>query len=197
MTRAILSYASLLLLGISIANADPIGTLDVSQLQIGEEVLGYFDAGVGSFGSGPGPNLGITFTSDFVTVPLSVVGPAEQLTSASGIMDVSPAYSGGVFSFYDTNMSDIPGSVVLYSGLDGTGSLLGSLTLPAGDNGVPQGFSQIDPFESVVFNGNGLVFRSITFGFQVIPEPSSISLLWIVLAAILIARRSFPGRRLS
>lgn len=69
MTRAILSYASLLLLGVSIANADQIGTLDVSQLQIGEEVLGYFDGGFGSLGSGPGPNFGITFTSDFVTVP--------------------------------------------------------------------------------------------------------------------------------
>jgi hypothetical protein len=76
-------------------------------------------------------------------------------------------------------------------------AVFGSLTLPAGDNGNPQGLNQPDPFESVVFNGNGLVFRSITFGFQVIPEPSSISLPWIVLAAIFIARRSFPRRRLS
>ena len=200
-SRTILSYASLLLLGVSIANADQIVSLDFSNLQIGEEVLGYYNGGVGSFGSGPGPNLGITFTSDFVTVSQDLCGPscgisfqAEQLVSASGIMDVLPAYSGGVFSFYDTNMSDVPGSVVLYSGPDGTGSLLGSLTLPAGDNGIPQGLSQIDPFESAVFNGNGLVFRSITFGAQVIPEPSSISLLWIVLTAIFIARRSVLRR---
>ena len=65
MTRTILSYLSILLMGAVAAIADP---LDFNNLQIGEEVLGYYDGGFGSLGTGPGPNLGITFTSDFVTV---------------------------------------------------------------------------------------------------------------------------------
>jgi len=65
MTRTILSYLSILLMGVVAAIADP---LDFNNLQIGEEVLGYYDGGFGSLGTGPGPNLGITFTSDFVTV---------------------------------------------------------------------------------------------------------------------------------
>src|SRR3954469_7520598 len=33
---------------------------------------GYYNGGDGSSGTGPGPNLGITFTSDFVTVAQGV-----------------------------------------------------------------------------------------------------------------------------
>ncbi len=201
MKRTILSYASLLLLGVSIANADQIVQLDFSNLQIGEEVLGYYSGGFGSLGTGPGPNLGlgITFTSDFVTGPLGVfpdlAQQSEQLTSASGTMDVAAGFSGP-FSFYYINMSDAPSSVLLYSGLDGTGSQLGALALPAVGSFFAQGLDLMVPFESAVFNGtpNALVFGNITFGAQVIPEPSSISLLWIVLTAIFIARRSVLRR---
>lgn len=44
-------------------------TLDFNSLQVGEEVLGYYNGGFGSLGDGPGPMDGVTFTSDFVTVP--------------------------------------------------------------------------------------------------------------------------------
>jgi hypothetical protein len=197
MTRTILSSVSLLMFGVSIVSADPIVSLDFNDLQIGEEVLGYYSGGSGSLNTGPGPDvgLGITFTSDFVTVPFGVFGPpelSEQLTSDSGTMNVAAGFSGGL-SFYYATMSGIPGSLLLYSGLDGSGSLVGSLLLPEVGGFEAAGLEQLTPFKSAVFNGNGLMLDNITFapgGELVIPEPSSISLLWIGLAAIFIARRS-------
>jgi len=195
MTRTIFSCVSLLLLGVSTANADLVASLDFNNLQIDEEVLGYYNGGLGSLGTGPGPDLGITFTSDFVTVPFGVFGPpdlSEQLTSDSGTMNVAGGFSGG-FSFYFDTLFAGPGSLLLYSGLDGTGSLVGSLPLPEHGGFGATGLEQLIPFESAVFSGNGLMLDNITFGpfgFLVTPEPSSITLLWIGLAAIFIARRS-------
>jgi hypothetical protein len=194
--RTILSCVSLLVFSVSSVNADPIVSLDFNDLQVDEEVLGYYNGGLGSLGTGPGPALGITFTSDFVTVPFGVFGPpdlSEQLTTDSGIMNVAAGFSGG-FSFYYANS----GSLLLYSGLDGTGSLVGSLALPDGGFGAT-GLEQLIPFESAVFSGNGLMLDNITFGpfgFLVTPEPSSISLLWIGLAAIFIALRRVRGLEL-
>src|SRR5713226_4467042 len=198
MTRTILSYPSLLFLGVALANADPIVSLDFNDLQVDEEVLGYYSGGLGSLGTGPGPDLGISFTSDFVTVPFGVFGPpdlSEQLTSDSGTMNVAAGFSGG-FSFYYANMSGVPGSLLLYSGLNGTGSLVGSLLLPDNGGFEATGLEQLIPFESAVFSGNGLMLDNITFapgGELVLPEPSSINLLCIGLVAIFIALRRVPG----
>lgn len=113
--------------------------------------------------------------------------------SDSGTMDVAAGFRGG-FSFYYESMSGQPGSLLLYAGLDGTGSLVGELTLPVPAGGfVAAGLEQLVSFESAVFEGNGLVFDNITFapgGELVLPEPSSITLLWIVLAAVFFVRRS-------
>jgi hypothetical protein len=193
MTRTILSYCSILLMGVVTASADQ---LNFNDLQIGEEVLGYYDGGLGSLGTGPGPNLGITFTADFVTVEQGVFGPpfqAEELTSTSGIMDVVPGI-GGPFSFYYSN-SGPDGTVNLYSGLDGSGSLVGTIALPPSPGFTATG--DIEPlFNSAIFSATpgALVFDNITFcppgsGLcgLVIPESSSISLLLIGLLAVWLA----------
>ena len=82
MARTILSFVALVLLGVSSAHADLIASLDFNNLLIGEEALGYYDGGLGSLGTGSGPNLGITFTSDFATVPLGVFGPPDYRSSS-------------------------------------------------------------------------------------------------------------------
>ncbi len=204
MTRTILSYLSIALMGVVTATADQ---LDFNDLQVGEEVLGYYDGGFGSLGTGPGPTLGVTFTADFFTVDQGVFGPpsqAEELTTTSGIMDVLPAFggSGGTFSFYYTNSGPNNGAVSLYSGLDGTGSLVTTISLPPTPTfsaasplaGLP------GPFESAIFTGTAgtLVFDNVTFSppgvGPVLPEPSSISLLFIGLLAVwLSARKSITS----
>ena len=202
MTRTIMSYLSILLMAVVTVSAE-----DFNDLQIGEEVLGYYDGGFGSLGTGPGPNLGVTFTADFVTVAQGVFGPpfqGEELTSTSGIMDVLPAFGGdgGDFSFYYTNLGPDDGLVSLYSGLDGTGSLVTTISLPPTPTfsaaspleGLP------GPFESAIFAGTAgtLVFDNVTFSppgvGPVLPEPSSVSLLLIGLLAVwLSARKSITS----
>jgi hypothetical protein len=179
------------------AHAD---VLDFNTLQMGEQVQGYYNGGFGSMGTGPGPNFGITFTSDFVTVADGVFGPplrAEELTSGSGIMDVALGFSGP-FSFYYKN-SGAAGAANLYSGLDGGGSLVGTLLLPTMPGFAATGLVTGMQFRSVVFTGsaNTLVFDNITFGAQVIPEPASISLLFIVLAVLGLVCRNGICRRVT
>ena len=195
--RTILSWLTLLLMGAIGANATTV--LDFNALQVGEEVLGYYNGGLGSMGTGPGPNFGITFTNVFVTVADGVFGPtfrAEELTSGSGTMDVAAGFSGN-FSFYYKN-SGAGGAVNLYSGLDGGGSLVGTFLLPTASIFFPAGQFQGVPFQSAVFTGsaNTLVFDNITLGgFQVVPEPASITLVFTVLAALgFVGRKRIFGR---
>jgi hypothetical protein len=195
MTRTILSCLPILLVGAVGARAD---LLDFNALQVGEEVQGYYNGGFGSMGTGPGPDFGITFTNDFVTVADGVFGPplrAEELTGGSGIMDVALGFSGPL-SFYYKN-SGAEGAANLYSGLDGGGSLVGTLLLPTMSSFAATGLVTGVPFRSVVFTGsaNTLVFDNITFGALVIPEPASISLLLIVLAALGFVCRNHIGGR--
>jgi hypothetical protein len=205
MTRTILSYLSILLLGGVTASADPFVVLDFNNLEIGEQVLGYYNGGDGSLGTGPGPNLGITFTSDFVTVAQGVFGPpfqGEELTGTSGTMDVLPAFggTGGTFSFYYSNMG-ADSTVNLYSGLDGSGSLVATIPLTNTAFGAASPLAGLPlPFESAVFTGTGgaLVFDNMTFSppgvGPVTPEPSSISLLLIGLLAVwFCGRKSIRG----
>jgi len=185
MRRAILSSFLLLLVAVVAARAD---VLDFNNLQIGEQVLGYYDGGKGSLGTGPGPNFGITFTSDFVTVDQGVFGPpfqGEELTSTSGIMDVAQGFSGS-FSFYYTNLG-ADASVKLYTGIDGGGTLLDTITLGTSATFAATGAVEAQQFESAVFAGDAttLVFDNITLGGGlVLPEPSSVWLLFTVVLAV-------------
>lgn len=189
MAQKILSLLSIFLMGAVIARADRFVSLDFSGLQIGEEVLGYYDGGFGSFGSGPGPDLGITFTDGFVTepVPPDVSFPQTnwvQLMSTSGVMDALPKLSGLFSCLYANSGSD--GTVNLYSGLDGSGRLVGTIALPTStENAV--GADEDLSFKSAVFTGTGgaLEFAIISVGdAELIPEPSSMTFLLTALLAV-------------
>ncbi len=199
MIRAIAATVFLSLTGVHVASASFI-TLDFNSLQVGEAVLGYYDGGFGSLGSGPGPNDGITFTSDFVTEEggIGASFQSEQLFGTSGVMDVVPPFSG-LFSFYYFN-TGADGSVNLFSGPDGSGSLLETIDLPPSVGFTATGVTRPEPFESAVFTGDGgaLVFDNITFGLQVVPEPSSWWLLCTVLVAMYLGwRKKGIRQRLS
>src|SRR5258708_36912421 len=104
--RTVFSCLTFLLMGAAGANAT-LMQLDFNTLQVGEQVLGYYNGGLGSMGTGPGPNFGITFTNNFVTVADGVFGPppplrAEGLTSGSGTMDSMAGFSE-LISFYYKN----------------------------------------------------------------------------------------------
>ena len=149
-----------------------------------EEILSYYDGGADQNGA-IGPNYGITFGPDSLALlnndqfSGSNVGnepgggnSAIFLTGPGDIMNVAGGFTTG-FSFYQA--SAFPGSVTVYSGPDGTGTVLASLSWDAtGLNGSeplygtwdPEGVTFSGTAESVDFSGtaNYIAFTDITIG---------------------------------
>jgi hypothetical protein len=171
-------------------------------LQNFEAVGDYYNGGYGSLGSGPGPNYGITFTSNALAYipgqqsgkvtpfpgdpsPPTVLLLANNLYSGgyplSLTMDVAAGFSQALI-FYDIAIVK-PASVQIWSGFDGQGTMLAQQNLPLvpATNQVFTGALTV-PFSgeaySVIFSGGNdeLALDNITFAASV-PEPSS----WIPL----------------
>jgi len=186
-----------------------------------EEVLSYFSGSTGSLGSGPGPNYGITFTSNgevFLSADSDFAGnpsgdAAFTFISDPGTMDVVGGFTTG-FSFYYSAIS-APGTISIYAGPDGTGALLASFSPPEtpseAGSGVcssgdlycpffPDGVSFPGTAESVVFTGV-IALDDITLGSSTpgIPEPPAFSLLGLGLASLLVIsrRRRKPSEALE
>lgn len=123
--------------------------------------------------------------------------------SGSAVLNYAPGFDTG-FSFYFTTVA-FSGKVDVYSGLNKTGSLLGSITLPALGNGP----DPLNPFsnwkvgslafagtaKSIDFSGtvNQVGYDNITFGSTnpsgTVPEPGAYAMLGLFLGmAPIIAR---------
>jgi len=111
-------------------------------LKDSEPILNFYNGGFGGKGSGPGPNFGITFSSNFLAVISSLNGGTGNFANApSGntvaffpspavVMDVAGGFTGSFPFFYSAFQA---GSVSIFSGLDGTGTLLATQSLPQND----------------------------------------------------------------
>lgn len=175
-----------------------VEVLTFEGLQSNEAIDNYYNGGLGGNGSGPGPNYGITFTPDSLALISSTAGgggnfqnnpsggtTAYFLTGAGDIMNVAGGFDTG-FSFYYCSIY-YAGSVTVWSGLNGTGTELASLSLAITpeipgeatdfDNWAPVGVSFSGTAESVNFSGtaNQIGFDNITLGTNtpVVPEVST------------------------
>jgi hypothetical protein len=181
-----------------VAGAASAGTvvMNFDSITIGATVDSYYDGGIDSFGE-VGPNDGVVFTiGDWST--LSGYGETSQPNfafsiSGAGVVDVASGFTGAVSftygAFVDTTVS-------IYSGLDGTGTLLAQSVLPA-DNVYafspdPISFSGIG--ESIVissgftqFGWDDLTLNVIGFG---TPEPATWALMLTGVAGLGAALRS-------
>jgi len=190
------------------AFAGPV-VLNMSGLGDEEAILNYFNGGYGGNGSGPGPADGIVFSSNSLAIISESQGGSGNfdnnpsggpiaffLSGSADTMDVAAGFNTG-FSFYYSTIET--GSVTVWSGLDGTGTLLATINLaantpgagcPAGDpytycDWTEVGVAFAGTAESVNFGGaaNYIGFDDITIGSQTagggptIPEPSSLFLL--------------------
>jgi hypothetical protein len=145
-----------------------------------EHVDNYYNGGKGSLGSGPGTNYGISFTDNALayihgqqsgkvtpfsgdpspSTVLILTSPQRGQAGFPGsfTMDVAGGFTQ-YLAYYYINIANTDASVQIYSGLDGTGTLLAQQSLPsiAGTNPI---FSNqvVVPFNgtaySVVFSGN-------------------------------------------
>jgi hypothetical protein len=183
-------------------------TFDELNGAVNEEPLDFYAGGFGSAGTGPGPNYGITFSANTITgceagAACANTNSAETpsspnliffLSGGADTMDVAGGFTTG-FSFYYSAVN-IPGVVSVYSGLDGTGSILATLNLPttpsSGDPGclgttfcpyMPFGVSFSGTAMSVDFGGtaNQIAFDNITLGSSTpgtgTPEPATWALM--------------------
>jgi hypothetical protein len=180
----------------SAANATT--TLTFGGLQDQEPILAYYDGGSGGFGSGPGPNYGITFGADsraliseddggsgaFNEAPNDTV--AYFVSGPGDLMNVVSGFTTGLSFYYSSPAA--PGSVTVWSGLNGTGTELADIILPTTPEGgtgcntsycpwVGMGFTFSGTAESVDFSGSTdeIGFSAITVGSASLtaPEPST------------------------
>lgn len=171
-------------------------SLTFEGLQNGEPVQNFYNGGLGGLGSGPGPALGVSFSSTALAIIDADAGgtgnfggepsPSTILFFLSGtaVMNVPGGFTTG-FSFYYSAINS-PGSVTVYSGPNATGTVLASIPLPlTAHTGAPDPTGQFSPLvpvgvsfagtaRSVDFGGtvNQIGFDNITFGSQV-PNPGS------------------------
>jgi hypothetical protein len=173
-------------------------------------VESFYDGGTSSVGTS-GPNYGISFPSNALAICLNTLAYTCSNTSKGGLgdpgsqtgalfflsgsdtfLDAPAGFTTG-FSFNYTAISE-GGSVRVFSGLDGTGTLLATLNLSTTTSGPCSGYNAgFCPFdsagvtfagtaESIDFNGvaNEIVFDDVTFGSSTpggVPEPASMALL--------------------
>jgi RHS repeat-associated protein len=164
-----------------------------------ESVDTYYAGGKGSESTGPGPNYGVTFSSNAQALSDYIVEstcggstsnvtnePSPQnsiifLSGSAATMNVPAGFTGG-FSFYYAAPYEA-GFINVWSGLNDTGTLLATLTLPTtgGCSDQPNycvwspiGVSFQGIAMSVDFGGteNYIAFDSITLGASVEVNPA-------------------------
>ena len=181
-----------------------------------DSVVNYYNGGTSLQGRGPGPNYGITFGADSLSLISEADGGSGNfsnnpsgdtilffLSGPGDVMDVSAGFTTG-FSFYYAANGDVgTGSVSVYSGVDGSGDLLATLTLP----GTPDPYNVWNAIgvnfdgtaKSVIFSGaaNYIGFDDITLGSATAgaPEPGTWALMFVGvgMAGAALRRRRAPA----
>jgi len=186
--------------------------LDFEGLGDQETILDFYNGGTGSQGNF-GTNYGVTFSGNALSIIDSDAGGSGNfgnepspstvlffLEGQAAIMSLAAGFETG-FSFFYSAISN-PGSVSVWSGLNGTGDLLASLLLPTTPQGAGDPTGAFSPFVSLGVGFDGLAhsvsfagvqnqigfddvtFGSVTPGPSAIPEPSTFLLLAAGLAGV-------------
>jgi hypothetical protein len=143
-------------------------------------VLNFYNGGTASNGAS-GPNLGVSFAANALTLCLNTPGthcsgssrgglgsPASADTalfftsgSSTSLTD-SAGFTSGISFFYVAGTN--PGLVQIFDGVNGSGNLLASLVLPTNAVSCGAPYSALFcpfAFQSLTFSGTG---RSVVFG---------------------------------
>jgi hypothetical protein len=172
-------------------------------------IQNFYNGGTSSDGT-TGPNYGIVFSPNAQAICLNSLSVSCSNTSRGGLgdpnsqegglfflsgsstfMDIAAGFTTG-FSFNYVSLSDA-GSVEVWSGQDGTGSLLATISLSPNAGSCPGYGAQFCPFSpvgvgflgtamSIEFAGvaNQIVFDDVTFGSVNpggVPEPAT----WVMM----------------
>jgi PEP-CTERM motif len=164
----------------------------------GSDVANYYNGGTASDGSS-GTNFGVSFTSTFDSAMfglsnndgLGSLPNGDYYTNAPSMLGIASPFGPTVFmnvsdgvnstlSFYYTSPDAITGAIKAYSGLNGTGTLLGSFDLLANNTGLADTWSQA----TFSFAGTALSFdlsaSANLVGYDniaAVPEPETYSMM--------------------
>ncbi len=177
-------------------------TFDQSQLASDNDdpILNFYNGGTTYLGVGPGPNLGVVFIdtnarlftqaqTGIYTPPGYMVLYNDAARTGEGISTIMNI-NGGIIStvFFDYATIDAEGSITIYSGLNGTGTVLAnevlSITSPFNGPGVfvadSLSFSGVG--SSIVFTGGNKQLGIDDILMTSVPEPPGGHLLAVAIA---------------
>lgn len=127
------------------SQAQTKGVVSFGRMKNLEFVNQFYDGGTGSLGSGPGPNYGLTFTSNAQVIISSSKGGSGDFINNPGGYPVLFFQTGNVTTMTATNGMEKAiwfyysalqqGLVTVYSGPNATGNILASITLPPNNSG--------------------------------------------------------------
>jgi hypothetical protein len=165
------------------ANASVV-TVSFDELNIGEDVLEYYNGGNGGDGTGPGPDFDISFSSGWIAGPPDVYWDSSSGNSVEisglGFINMHSGWSG-MTSFYYSGGDLV---VDFYDQERGLGNQVGTWILP-GQTDFSAWGEAVPLFFSAVFNSSGgNRIDALTSGAAVVPEPASLMLFGIGLGVI-------------
>ncbi len=188
-------------------------TLDFDAVTSFASIADFYNGGTDSAGAS-GPALGLTFGGDALALANDALGPyfsnaptPLQVMAPVGSDATLNAAAGfaNAFSFYYSATSAVAGGVQVWSGLDGSGTLLASFDLSANaQNGCTDAPRCHFDAATAAFTG---IAHSVTFGnaydsvngttnaafdnvtVALVPEPSSYALMGLGLAGLVVASR--------
>lgn len=127
------------------SQAQTKGVVNFGRLKNLEFINQFYDGGTGSLGSGPGPNYGLQFTANAQAIISAAKGGSGNFIGNPGGLPVMFFQAGNTATITATNNVQTAiwfyysalqtGSATIYSGPNGTGTILGSLTLPPNNSG--------------------------------------------------------------
>ena len=161
--------------GGSSAQASTTVILDFEGLGNLEQILDFYDGGLGGSGSGPGPDFGITFGPDALALIDADAGGSGNfanepsantiaffLTGPGVVMNVKNGFTTG-FSFFYTSAR--VGTVTVFDGPNGTGNVLATVPVEKQYNtcGAPDPTGAFSCWTPVGVTFSGTAF-SVNFG---------------------------------
>ena len=163
-------------------------------------VASFYNGGAADDGSTGGANVGVEFVgvsglSNDADFSYYAGAPSAQgvayVYANSAFMNVAAGVDKGLSLFY-ASRADVQGAIKVYSGLNGTGDLLGSFDLSANSGSGYDHWSQLTlsfagTAQSFDLSGsvNAVAFDNIS----AVPEPSAVLLMLAGVAALAVVRR--------
>lgn len=163
-------------------------------------VASFYNGGAAEDGSTGGANVGVEFIgvsglSNDADFTYYAAAPSPQgvayVYGSSAFMNVAGGVDQGLSLFY-ASATDVQGAIKVYSGLNGTGTLLGSFDLSANSSAAYEHWSKF----TLSFAGTAKSFdlsgsvNTVAFDdISAVPEPSTVVLMLAGVAALTGMRR--------